>query len=85
MLSARKGVHDHRAVDTVGDDGTVTIDRVDRHDALDSATLPALESALADALTDDVAVPGTRPGPWSRVRPSRRGRPHPERRYLKST
>jgi len=40
-------------VDTDGADGTVTIDRTDRHDALDSATLPALESALADAWTEN--------------------------------
>jgi enoyl-CoA hydratase/carnithine racemase len=39
--------------DTDGDDGTVTIDRMDRHDALDSATLPAIESALADAWPDN--------------------------------
>ena len=36
--------------------GTVTIDRTDRHNALDSATLAALESALAEARTDDVAA-----------------------------
>jgi len=71
-------------IDTDGADGTVTIDRTDRHDALDSATVPALESALADGRTDDV-VPGSRPGPGSRVRPSRRRCPHPVRRYLKST
>ena len=43
-------------LDQDGGVGTVTIDRQDRHNALDSATLAALESALADARTDDVAA-----------------------------
>ena len=41
-------------LDTDGGVGTVTIDRPERHNALDSATLAALESALADARDDDV-------------------------------
>ena len=43
-------------LDQDGGVGTVTIDRTDRHNALDSATLAALESALAEARTDDVAA-----------------------------
>ncbi len=43
-------------LDTDDGVGTVTIDRPDRHNALDSGTLAALESALADARTDDVAA-----------------------------
>jgi enoyl-CoA hydratase len=43
-------------LDTDGGVGTVTIDRPERHNALDSATLSALESALAEARDDDVAA-----------------------------
>jgi enoyl-CoA hydratase/carnithine racemase len=43
-------------LDQDGGVATITIDRQDRYNALDSATLAALESALADARTDEVAA-----------------------------
>jgi len=42
--------------ETDGGVGTVTIDRPDRHNALDSATLTALDDALAAARTEEVAA-----------------------------
>lgn len=41
-------------LDTEGGVGTLTIDRPERYNALDSATLEALDGALADARTADV-------------------------------
>lgn len=43
-------------LDTDDGVGTITIDRPDRHNALDSATLAALESAISDARNDHVAA-----------------------------
>ena len=43
-------------LDTEGDVGTVTVDRPERYNALDSATLSALEDVLADAREEEVSA-----------------------------
>jgi hypothetical protein len=45
------------SLDTEGGVGTVTVDRPERYNALDSATLSALEGAPADACEEEVSAP----------------------------
>ena len=59
-------------LDQDGGVATITIDRQDRYNALDSATLAALESALADARTDEVAAPTEKASSPSPVRTTHR-------------